>query len=80
MAKKVVKNKDLSCDYCGKGGCGCTQGYKGIMFVKGLIFLVVGYLLWNSQISLEQTIAVLIMIWGAKKLIMSFVSKKAYKM
>jgi|TARA_B100001971_G_C18145607_1_gene512891 hypothetical protein len=80
MVKKVVKNKDLSCDYCEKGSCGCVQGYKGIMFVKGLIFLVIAYLLWNSQITLEQTIAVLIAIWGVKKLIMSFVSKKAYKM
>jgi|TARA_Y100000310_G_scaffold159627_1_gene159259 hypothetical protein len=79
MVKKVVKSTNLSCDYCGKGGCGCTGGYKAIMFIKGIVFLAVGYLLWNGQLILEQAIGILIIIWGLKKLLLSLVSKKAYK-
>ena len=72
VKKNTVKDKKDVCIHCGGSGCSCSNTMKITMIVIGVIFLWVAWSLWTGAWSLEQSIAVLIAVWGIKKILLSF--------
>ena len=46
----------------------CPQGHKTMMVLGGLAMIVIGILLWMGKLSINATLAILLILWGLKKL------------
>ena len=45
-------------------------------WIFGIIFVVLGWMLWNGSLPLENAIAVLLFVFGIKYLIMAYQGSK----
>jgi len=61
----------MKCPMCGKDNCSCMK----YMWILGVIFLILAWMLWANRLSLEQTVAILLVIMGIKKIVISFHKK-----
>jgi len=64
MAKKRTPPPSKACTCCGlpSGKCRCA----GMWAVKGIVLLVLGLALWRGFLSLELTIAIILVLAGLK--------------
>ena len=71
MDKKMgMKMGDRHCMMCGAscGQCGCGK----VFAVYGLVFVVLGVLLWGGWygVTLDKAASVVLVLWGLKKFMM----------
>ena len=52
--------------------CKCSQAMKVVTLVMGLILLWVAWSLWVGTWSLNEALAVIVLLWGLKKIMFSF--------
>ena len=74
MAKKKIMKKDIKnngdkCMMCGMSYsmCKCKTWY----IVAGLVAVILGITLWIGALSLERTIAIVLILIGVKKIVKS---------
>ena len=68
MAKKEMKSMEggMCCSMCGGTGCHCGK----VMALFGLLFIVVGVLLWRGMyFNIERAAALVLVVMGLKKLV-----------
>tara|TARA_Y100000310_G_C20643080_1_gene795041 strand:- start:202 stop:438 length:237 start_codon:yes stop_codon:yes gene_type:complete len=71
VTKKRARKKAGSskvCMSCGNTHCGC----KSYVVLKGALLLFLGVLLWAGVFSLELVVALLLILWGVKKISWGF--------
>ena len=69
--KKVTRKKKATasssknmCMHCGASCCGC----KSYTVIKGALLLFLGILLWAGVFDLKLTVALLLILFGVKKI------------
>ena len=68
MDMKMSNGGKNACMMCGGGGSSCHCG--SWVIVWGLIMLLLGVLLWLRILSLDTTVAIVLVLWGIKKFLM----------
>ena len=68
-----MNNKGAACPYCGSMSCKCS---KMEMFIWGIIALILGILLWMGKLSLEMTVAIVLILKGLFGLMLSAKMKR----
>lgn len=58
----------MICPMCGKKDCNCLKW----MWVIGVIFLILAWVLWGGIWPIEKVFAVVFVLMGIKKIAMSF--------
>ena len=61
----------MMCPMCGEKNCSCLKW----MWVLGVIFLVLAWASWTETWPLNKIFAVVFLIYGVKKIAMSFMKK-----
>jgi len=73
MKKEIRSSKGAACPYCSTTTCKC---FKMEMIVWGIIALILGFLLWNKTLNLEQTVAIVLVLKGIFCLILGAKMKR----
>ena len=67
MDMKMSNGKN-TCMMCNGSASGCHCG--SWVIVWGLVMLLLGVLLWLGRLSLDTTVALVLVLWGLKKFFM----------
>tara|TARA_Y100000310_G_scaffold77602_1_gene74206 strand:+ start:1223 stop:1459 length:237 start_codon:yes stop_codon:yes gene_type:complete len=76
MPKKKTRKRSVSkkasskklCNFCGGSSCVCQSH----IIVRGVVLLLLGILLWANVLDLRLTVALLLVLWGIKKIAWGF--------